>query len=322
MADEGVNYFPLYCVLDEKFELLEAEYGLKGFAIVVKLFQRIYKEHGYYCEWSNDISLMFAKQCGFSNVGVPNKNDTDSLGGADGSSPPGRSKNLIDLVVNASIRRGIFDKRLFEEYSILTSRGIQRNFLKIVRNRKEVEVKKEYLLLSDAEIKGNVVRTCNSDVRTCNSDVRIEQSKVKERKGKEIKNTTYSCPEPEKPAQGGNIQIPLNDNSFYVVPLAKISEWKEAFPSVDVECQLKRMVAWCNANPKRRKTKRGIQRFIVNWLSDDQDKGRRYYSGNKEKTIISKKQSDMPKEAKLEPKEELVGDDEEWWKYGINALEE
>ena len=37
MADEGVSYFPLYCVLDEKFELIEAEFGIKGFAVVVKL---------------------------------------------------------------------------------------------------------------------------------------------------------------------------------------------------------------------------------------------------------------------------------------------
>ena len=143
MADEGVSYFPLYCTLDEKFELLEAEYGLKGFAIVVKLFQRIYKEHGYYCEWNNDISLIFAKQCGFSNVGESGKNNRDFLGGADGSSPSGRSRNLIDHVIAASLRRGIFDKKIFENYSILTSRGIQRNFLRIVRNRKNVEIKKK-----------------------------------------------------------------------------------------------------------------------------------------------------------------------------------
>lgn len=185
MADEGVSYFPLYCTLDEKFELLEAEYGLKGFAIVVKLFQRIYKEHGYYCEWNNDISLIFAKQCGFSNVGESGKNNRDFLGGADGSSPSGRSKNLIDHVIAASLRRGIFDKKIFENYSILTSRGIQRNFLRIVRNRKNVEIKKEYLLLSDAEIKGNVVIIDDSYVRNEESYVRTEQSKVKESKGKE-----------------------------------------------------------------------------------------------------------------------------------------
>lgn len=183
MADEGISYFPLHCTLDEKFELLEAEYGLKGFAIVVKLFQRIYKEHGYYCEWNDDISLMFAKQCGFSNVGASNvKCNSGLLGCADASSQPGRPRNLIDHVVAASIRRGIFDSKLFEECSILTSRGIQRNFLNIVRNRKKVEIKKDYLLLSDAEIKGNVVIIDESYVRNCETDVRFKQSKVKESK--------------------------------------------------------------------------------------------------------------------------------------------
>lgn len=182
MADEGVKYFPLYCVLDEKFELIEAEFGLKAFAIVVKLYQRIYGEHGYYCEWNDDIALMFARQCGLSNVGAP-KCSMDSLGCADHSSQSGRSKNLIDQVVAASIRRGIFNKELFDNYSILTSRGVQRNFLNIVRNRKKVEIRGEYLLLSDAEIKGNVVIIGESYVRNAVSYVRFEQRKVKHSKG-------------------------------------------------------------------------------------------------------------------------------------------
>ncbi len=182
MADEGVKYFPLYCVLDEKFELIEAEFGLKAFAIVVKLYQRIYGEHGYYCEWNDDIALMFARQCGLSNVGV-SKCSMDPLACADRSSQSGRPKNLIDQVVAASVRRGIFDKELFENYSILTSRGIQRNFLNIVRNRKKVEIKGEYLLLSDAEIRGNVVIIGESYVRNAVSYVRFKQSKVKESKG-------------------------------------------------------------------------------------------------------------------------------------------
>lgn len=185
MACEGIDYFPLRCVLDEKFELLEAEYGIKGFAIVVKLFQRIYREHGYYCEWNDDIALLFARQCCLSGNGV---NENCAAPGAAGKpTASGKAKNLIDCVVAASIRRGIFDRRLFEESSILTSRGIQRNFLNIVRNRKRVEVKKEYLLLSDAEIKGNVVITGASYVRNEDSDVRCGQSKVKESKEKNIK---------------------------------------------------------------------------------------------------------------------------------------
>ena len=184
MADEGISYFPLYCALDEKFELVEAEFGLKGFAIVVKLFQRIYGGHGYYCEWSDDISLIFAKQCGFSSVG--GKGLLDCAGQP---SQSGRPQNLVDLVVAASIRRGIFDKQLFENFSVLTSKGIQRTFLNTVRKRKKVEIKKEYLLLSDAEIRENVVITGESSGRNAESSGRLEQRKVKESKGKYSTNT-------------------------------------------------------------------------------------------------------------------------------------
>ena len=33
------------------------------------------------------------------------------------------------------------------------------------------------------------------------------------------------------------------------------------------------MRGWLDANPSRRKTKSGIKRFIVNWLSKEQNKG-------------------------------------------------
>ena len=42
MAKSGLEYFPLDVVLDDKFELIEAEFGLTGFAVIVKLFQKIY----------------------------------------------------------------------------------------------------------------------------------------------------------------------------------------------------------------------------------------------------------------------------------------
>lgn len=39
---EGLDYFSLDCYMDSKVKLIQAEYGLKGFAIVVKLWQMIY----------------------------------------------------------------------------------------------------------------------------------------------------------------------------------------------------------------------------------------------------------------------------------------
>lgn len=159
---EGITYFPLDCHLDEKFDLIEAEYGLKAFSVVVKLFQRIYGGHGYYCEWNDDIALLFARQKCLSSSDAGN--------------------NLIANIVAASIRRGIFSKTLYEKYGILTSRGIQKRYLDIVYKRKVVKMEKAYLLLSDAEIKGNVVLIDHSDVRMIKNDVRIEQSKVKQSK--------------------------------------------------------------------------------------------------------------------------------------------
>lgn len=161
MAKEGIEYFPLNCRLDEKFELIEAEFGLKGFAVIVKLLQRIYGEHGYYCEWNEDIALLFARQ-------------VLSCSGAN---------NLIASIVAASVRRGIFDQTLFDKYGILTSRGIQKRYLEITYKRKKVEMKKAYLLLSDAEIKGNVIILGKNDDRNDKNDDRNEQRKVKESKG-------------------------------------------------------------------------------------------------------------------------------------------
>ena len=50
----GLDYFELDCQMEEKVRLIQAEYGLKGFAVFVKLLQKIYGERGYYCEWTRN----------------------------------------------------------------------------------------------------------------------------------------------------------------------------------------------------------------------------------------------------------------------------
>lgn len=158
--NNGINYFPLNVHLDDKFELIEAEFGLKGFAIVVKLFQKIYGQQGYYCEWTEDVALLFGK-----NVG---------LGG-----------DAVSEIVRATIKRGIFDSELYDKYQILTSRGIQERYFEAVSRRKEVEVRKEYLLIKVDQIYKNV-RILNENVNISSKNVNIsEQKKVEESKVKE-----------------------------------------------------------------------------------------------------------------------------------------
>lgn len=92
-------------------------------------------------------------------------------------------------------------------------------------------------------------------------------------KNNNINNTV--CSEPETDSKLSGIKIILNDKTFYDVPLEKIALWKGTYPAVDVEQELKKMASWSDANPAKRKTRRGIVRFINGWLSREQDRGGR-----------------------------------------------
>ena len=156
----GLDYFELDCCMNEKVRLIQAEFGLKGFAIVVKLFQKIYGELGYYCEWTEDSSLLF-----MSENGVSSRDE----------------KNLIMEIVSACIRRNIFSKKLFDEFRILTSESVQETYLNAVSRREKVEVKKEYLLVNVGKNNKNVViNELNVDRNNENVD-RNTQSRVEKR---------------------------------------------------------------------------------------------------------------------------------------------
>ena len=49
--------------------------------------------------------------------------------------------------------------------------------------------------------------------------------------------------------------------------------WQRAYPKVDVHQELLAMESWLDANPSKRKTKRGIKSFVVRWLSKAQNQG-------------------------------------------------
>lgn len=140
---EGLDYFTLDCNMNDKIKLIEAEFGIKAFAIIVKLYQKIYSERGYYCEWNEDVALLFIA----------------SLGGNSGV-----SKSLIDVILAASIRRGIFSQELYENFGILTSKRIQEQYFDAVSRREKVEVEKEYLL----------VKVCKNMVIVNNNSINVD----------------------------------------------------------------------------------------------------------------------------------------------------
>lgn len=132
----------------------------------------------------------------------------------------------------------------------------------------------------------NVYNGNQSNTNYTDKDRDRDKDKDKDRdKDMDMDNINTVCPEPDKPAQDlSGILLPLNDKSFYDVPLEKISIWQQAYPAVDVKQELQKIRAWLDSNPTRCKTRRGITKFINSWLSREQDRGRPYKNSEQEKT--------------------------------------
>lgn len=130
---QGLDYFPLDVNVDNKIEILESEYGILGFGFIVKLFQKIYA-NGYYWEWNKYSSILLKKEIGMS-------------------------KEKIDEFIKFCLEINIFDKKLYSQYNILTSRGIQKRYFTVCKRRKEIEIIKEYLLVKPEDYGVNVNNT-------------------------------------------------------------------------------------------------------------------------------------------------------------------
>lgn len=153
---QGLDYFPLDVIMDEKVELIEAKYDLVGFAVIVKLYQKIYA-NGYFLNVTDETLLLLAKRI---NVNI----------------------NQLNAIINDCLHYGIFDKKLFEDYKILTSKGIQARFLEAIIRRKNVDLFNEYLLMSTSNYKNVTLIDQNVDIGT---QSKVKESIVKESKRKQ-----------------------------------------------------------------------------------------------------------------------------------------
>lgn len=138
----GLDYFSVECVTDESIKLVTAEFGLQAFAIIIKLLQKIYGENGYYCVWNEEVGLLFAQENGMV------RSQKEGAGYSQVS--------LLNEIVLCCTRRGVFSRLQYEKNGILTSEKIQENFLYAVKRRKNVIMKKAYLLVKVTLLPENV----------------------------------------------------------------------------------------------------------------------------------------------------------------------
>ena len=143
--------------------------------------QRAYKTNGYYYEWGYDDCATTARKMG-------------------GGINSGTVKETVDYCLQVDL----FDKRLFDEWGVLTSRGIQRRFWAVLSERRSKTVYQEYWLLKSEECKGLVKVSLKSDVQPTNSNVQSandDMSPIKKSKVNNIYNIKQFSPELEQPFQ-------------------------------------------------------------------------------------------------------------------------
>ena len=192
----GINYFPVGVNFMEEnaMEVIEAKYGIKGSAIVLKLMCKIYKE-GYYIRWDEEQCLIFANKAGREV-----------------------QAEEVQGIIEILFTKGILDRNSYQENGILTSESIQKVWMEATKRRKRELSELPYLMVKPEKENGkadtppalqeiqqpelfkkektpvnpkNVVHHVAVDAKNvCNSG----QSKVKENKAEENKEFPPSAP--------------------------------------------------------------------------------------------------------------------------------
>ena len=128
---------------------------------------------------------------------------------------------------------------------------------------------------------------CNN-VQNCYTEIEKDKELKKELNSETIHIAESPAETAVNPAE--NVvyvaKLPLVDGSEFGVTEGDVNGWAVAYPAVNVVQELYKMRAWLDANPKNKKTARGIKRFVVNWLSREQNKAPRVqqYNGNQSTT--------------------------------------
>lgn len=156
---KGVEYFPLNVnfINDLKIRKLLLSCGAEAIAVLIYLLSTIYKDEGYYVEIHEDEIDLIAL-----DVNV--------------------TPEFVLEVINKACEVRFFDVNLYNNFNILTSKGIQERYLKITERRKNSVVITQFNLIN---VYNNSINVNNNSVNVDNNSVNVyksTQSKVKKRK--------------------------------------------------------------------------------------------------------------------------------------------
>lgn len=136
-----------------------------------------------------------------------------------------------------------------------------------------------------------MVEQCSSNAQAKKEIKEKEKKQKKEKTEKEVYASSVdntcnnnssvlspsdACAEPKidsAPTAPPIASLLLNDGTEFAVTQDIYDRLARTYPAVDTMQQLREIENWCFSNPKNRKTRNGVMRFINSWFSREQDKG-------------------------------------------------
>ena len=234
------------CFTDDQcdsLKIIENEFGLKGFAVVIKLWQKIFgSSEGYYINWNDRVGTLFAIEIG-------------------------AGKGFVFEIVNRMIAEGLFDERLFKEYGILTADYIQRNWHDVKSRSYQIEEK--YSLIECLQKRENADKCLQKEE---NADKCLQKSKNVCKKPKMQTNVCKT-----DAIEYNRIELKEKENNLSVdrgvfLTDKQLCELQSLSSVGSVETYIAKLYEWQKTNGKRC---RDPFSTIKKWIAEDNAKYRK-----------------------------------------------
>ncbi len=167
---KGLSYFPLDVGVfkDKRITKIERKFGVYGSSIFLRILTMVY-EHGYYLEMTEeDLITELIYQIGVGKISYQ------------------RVRNVILMCCEL----GILDEPLFRQ-GVITSDGIQKQFIRVAKRRKEVDISKYWLLdsatMEEIGVLLSMEKNEEKGVNVNNNSVNVDINKQSKRKSKRDK---------------------------------------------------------------------------------------------------------------------------------------
>ena len=105
-----------------------------------------------------------------------------------------------------------------------------------------------------------------------------EQEQEQEQQQEQEISVCPETPEDERsaPAEPPVLTYPCDGMpKAWSLTQSKLDEWAPLFPTLDLPDLCRQALAWVMASPDRRKTAKGMERFLVSWFGREKNSGRR-----------------------------------------------